>query len=85
MSIKRVTSFTNGGRVQTVTDTYSSTDGAAHALDLQYETDLANPNAGWELPGQSSFAQHSTGDTGPAPSAAPGTVYAIHDASRRRA
>ena len=82
VSDTRVTSFTNGGRVQKVTDTYSSTDDAEHTLDLQYETDLANPNAGWELPGQSSFAEHSTGDTGPAPAAAPGTVYVIHDAAQ---
>ena len=82
VSLTRVTSFTEGGRVQTVTDTYSSTDGAQHTLDLQYETDLANPNAGWELPGQSSFVQHSTGDTGRAPAAAPGTVYTIHNATQ---
>ena len=82
VSIRRVTDFIDGGRVQTVTDTYSSTDGAQHTLDLRYETDLANPNAGWELPGQSSFAQHSTGDTGPPPGAAPGTVYTIHNATQ---
>ena len=81
VAIKRVTSFTNGGRVQTVTDTYSSTDGAAHALDLEYETDLNAPTAGWELPGESAFSQHSTGDTAPAASTAPGTVYTIDDTS----
>ena len=82
VAIKRVTSFTDGGRVQTVTDTYSSTDGAAHALDLEYETDLNAPTAGWELPGESAFSHHSTGETGPAPSTAPGTVYTIDDTSQ---
>ena len=82
VAIKRVTSFTDGGRVQTVTDTYSSTDGAAHALDLEYETDLNAPTAGWELPGESAFSQHSTGDTAPAASTAPGTVYTIDDTSK---
>lgn len=78
--ITRVTSYTNGGRVATVSDTYSSTDGASHSIDLLYETDLYDSTGGWELPGQSSFAQHKTGDTGAAPASAPGTVYVIDNA-----
>ena len=52
------------------------------ALDLEYETDLNAPTAGWELPGESAFSQHSTGDTAPAASTAPGTVYTIDDTSK---
>jgi hypothetical protein len=80
VAIKRVTSYSNSGRMATVTDTYSSTDGSAHSLDLEYETDLGNSTSGWELPGQSSFTTPSTGATGTAPSTAPGTVYGIYDA-----
>jgi hypothetical protein len=66
--------------VATITDTYSSTDGAAHSLDLQYETDLEDSTAGWEFPGQTSFTTPSTTDTtDPGPSTGPGTLYAIDD------
>jgi hypothetical protein len=82
VGIKRVTDYTDGGRVSTVTDTFTSTDGQAHSLDLQYETDLNSTSAGWELPGQTSFSQESTGATGPAPSSAPDTVYAIDNTAQ---
>jgi hypothetical protein len=79
IAVKRVTSYSDDGRVATVTDTFSSTDGSAHSLDLLYETDLNSPTAGWQLPGETSFSNHDTGDAGPAPSSAPGTVYVIDD------
>lgn len=79
VTIKRVTHYSNSGRVQTVIDTFSSTDGAAHSLDLQYETDLNATSAGWEFPGQTSFSQESTGQTLPAASAAPLTVYSLYN------
>ena len=77
VAIRRVTSYSSSGRVATVTDTFSSTDGSAHSIDLMYETDLEDSTAGWELPGETSFSQHNTGDTGPAPASAPGSVYGI--------
>jgi len=80
VALKRVTDYTANGRAATITDTYSSTDGQAHSLDLQYETDLNDSTAGWELPGQSSFTTPSTTDTtDPGPSTGPGTLYAIDD------
>lgn len=82
VSLSRVTKYTDNGRVQTVSDTYSSTDGAGHNLSLLYETDLNSLNAGWELAGQSGFVNEPTGATGPQPSAAPGTVYAIDDTTQ---
>lgn len=75
--LRRVVDYSGGGRVQTVTDTYSGMDASAHTLDLEYDTDLNDPTAGWELPGQSVFSPHATGDTAPAPSTAPGTIYGI--------
>jgi Glucodextranase, domain B len=75
--LERVINFTGNGRIQRVTDTYSSTDGQAHALDIEYQTDLGHSAAGWELPGQSTFTSHATGDTAGAPASVPGTIYAI--------
>jgi hypothetical protein len=61
--------------VGTVTDTFQSTDGKQHSLDLLYETDIDTATAGWELPGETAFSPHSTGDTAGAPASAPGTIY----------
>ena len=82
VSVTRVTSFTGGGRVQTVSDTFTSTDGRTHALDLQYEDDLNSAAAGWQLPGDTGFSQHNTNDSAPAPPTSPGTVYAIYDTAQ---
>ena len=65
-------------RRKTVTDTFSSTNGAAHSIDLLYEDDLGSSTAGWEFPGQTSFGQHPP--TGPAAGASTGT-YVIDDTS----
>jgi len=76
VAFKRVSEYTNGGRVITVTDTFTSTDGLAHALDLQYETELGGGAAGWQFPGQSGYS-YPAGTSGPAATAAPETMYAI--------
>jgi hypothetical protein len=78
VTISRLNQLTSGARVTTQVDTISSTDGAAHTVDLLYETDLGS-TAGWELPGQSSFTQHSTGDTAGGPGSGPGTIYVINN------
>ncbi len=78
VSITRVTRWTRAARVATVTDTYRSTDGKQHSLDLLYETDIDTP-ASWKLPGQSTFTTHNTGDTAGPPASAPGTIYIAHN------
>ncbi len=78
VAFKRVTEYTNSGRVVTSTDTFTSTDGLAHALDLQYETELGDAAAGWQFPGQSGYSL-TPGTRGPAATAAPETIYAIDD------
>ncbi len=78
VSITRVTRWTHEARVDTVTDTYRSTDSKQHSLDLRYETDINTP-ASWKLPGQSTFTAHNTGDSAGAPASAPGTIYVGHD------
>jgi hypothetical protein len=74
----RVSDYTNSGRVVTTTDTFTSTDGLAHALDLQYAIDLGDAAAGWQFPGQSGYS-YPAGTSGPAATAAPATIYALDD------
>jgi hypothetical protein len=78
VSLTRVTHFIDGGRVAVVTDTYTSNDGHAHALNLLYEDDLEGSTVGWMLPGENAFHARATGETGAAPPA-PGSVYGIVD------
>jgi hypothetical protein len=64
-----------------VSDTYSSTDGNAHPLDLLYQNGVNlgatsfgyQPNIGYEFPGQSAYAAHARGDTLTVPTG-PGTI-----------
>jgi hypothetical protein len=76
VAIKRVTDYTNNARVVTTTDTFSSTDGLAHSLELRYEADVPT-GAGWQFPGQTSLVAAGEGETEPVPSSAPGTIYVI--------
>ena len=78
VAIKRITSYSNSGRVATVTDTFSSTDSQAHSLDLEYEMDLQNSTSGWQLPGQPRLRRRERRHWC-RPSTAPGTVYGIYD------
>jgi hypothetical protein len=61
-----------------MTDTWSSTDGQAHALDLLYDDVIgvgaADGNRGYEFPGQTAFSQYGAGNTLPGPSSAPGSI-----------
>jgi Glucodextranase, domain B len=78
VQLTRYVAMSDGGRVVTMTDVWSSTDGAAHTLDLLYDdyvgasTSLAQ--RGYEFPGQSSFAAYGSGETLPGPNAAPGSI-----------
>jgi hypothetical protein len=78
VTMTRVSHYSNGGRVITSTDAFTSTDGVAHALDLQYETELGDAAAGWQFPGQSGYS-YTAGTSGPAATAAPATIYAIYN------
>jgi hypothetical protein len=79
VKLQRTTTTSDGGRVVTLTDTWSSTDGQAHSLDLLYDDfvgvlALDSGNAGYEFPGQSSFSQSSPGTDVPGPSNVPGSI-----------
>jgi hypothetical protein len=74
------TTLVNGNRV-TIVDSYSSTDGQAHTINLLYQSsaDLSpisfgyQPYIGFEFRGQTAFAAHVRGNTLTVP-AGPGTI-----------
>jgi Glucodextranase, domain B/PASTA domain len=76
VSLTRVITTSDGGHVITLTDTWSSTDGNAHSLDLLYDDYAGVPGneQGWQFPGQSGFIQYAAGASVPAPSSAPGSI-----------
>jgi Glucodextranase, domain B/PASTA domain len=79
VTLTRVTTTSDGGRVITQTDTWSSTDGNSHSLDLLYDDFAgvfgnADGERGWQFPGQSGFTQYAADASVPAPGAAPGSI-----------
>jgi hypothetical protein len=79
VQLKRVISTSDGGRVVTLSDTWSSTDGAPHTIDLLYDDTVGLQSAvprGYEFPGQSGFTTHVAGDSVLGASAAPGSILA---------
>ena len=64
-----------------MTDTWSSTDGQAHSLDLLYDdyvglhsSNQQGVQPGYEFPGQSAFSAYQAGATLPGPGAGPGSI-----------
>jgi hypothetical protein len=70
-----------GGRQAHFTDTYSSSDGQAHSLDLRYGQDFDNADAGFNFPwvDGGSYNTHAAGDTIAPPPSAPATVFVNFD------
>jgi hypothetical protein len=66
-----------GGRQAHFTDTYTSVDGEAHALDLRYGQDFPQANAGFNFPwvDGTTYNTHTAGDTVTPPPSAPATIY----------
>jgi hypothetical protein len=76
VQLSRSTAMSQGGRSTTMTDTWSSTDGHAHTVDLLYDDYNAGiSNSGYQFPGQTSFSTHVKGDSVPGSTSAPGTIY----------
>ena len=69
------------GRQAHFTDTYSSSDGQAHSLDLRYGQDFDNADAGFNFPwvDGGSYKTHAAGDTIAPPPSAPATVFVNFD------
>lgn len=80
VELQRSITTSDGGLVVAMTDTWSSTDGKAHALDLLYDDAIGlvtNPpdgEPGYEFPGQSTFSPYAAGNTLPGPGTAPGSI-----------
>jgi hypothetical protein len=74
------------GHLSTVTDVFSSTDHAAHALDMLwynaqrfFGSSGDASNLAFQFPGESGFATRAVGDVVSLPSAAPGTILVRMD------
>jgi Glucodextranase, domain B/PASTA domain len=79
VELDRDITTSDGGRVVTLTDTWSSTDGKAHSLDLLYDDyngifGAASGDRGYEFPGQTGFSQFVGGTDIPGPSSGPGSI-----------
>ncbi|HVU72613.1 MAG TPA: hypothetical protein VHE83_06615 [Mycobacteriales bacterium] len=77
----RLASLVNGGNTTVLRDTYSSTDGAAHAVSWTVDDEVNNSaTPDWRFPGQTTFAPPTTSqviDTTAWPQQ--GTVYTHYD------
>jgi hypothetical protein len=75
VQLNRTWQSTHGDRVALLTDSWSSTDGHAHALDALYDQELSQHGEGaFEFPGASSFSSVSKGQAESLP-AGPGAIY----------
>jgi PASTA domain/Glucodextranase, domain B len=80
VELQRTITTSDGGRVVGMTDTWTSKDGKAHALDLLYDdavgvvTTPPDGEPGYEFPGQTAFSPYAAGNTLPGPTSAPGSV-----------
>ena len=84
VTLQRTITTSDDGRVITVTDTWHSSDGAAHSMDLLYDDVVGVPgsgdgNRGWQFPGQAGFTQYGTGASVPAPTGASGSILVRTD------
>ncbi len=79
VTLTRVITTSDGGRVITLTDTWSSTDGKSHSLDLLYDDYAgvfgnADGERGWQFPGQTGFTHYAADASVPASGSAPGSI-----------
>jgi hypothetical protein len=79
VELQRTITTSDGGRVVTMTDTWSSTDGKAHSLDLLYDDydgiyGAATGDRGYQFPGQAGFSEFGPGTDVPGPNSAPGSI-----------
>ncbi len=79
VTFSRSTAQTRNGQVVTQTDTFTSTDGRAHGLDLEYDsytgTGIFSAPV-WLLPGSAGYATYSPGDTAGFPSGSTDAIFA---------
>jgi len=79
VQVQRNIASSDGGRVVTLTDTWTSTDGQPHTVDLLYDDYVGlsanSAQRGYEFPGEGVFSSHLAGDQVAGPGAAPGTLF----------
>ena len=64
VKLSRTIQQTDAGQLATVSDTFSSSDGKAHGLDLEYDNTISdNYGQVWKLPGSASYQLYSNGDS----------------------
>jgi Glucodextranase, domain B/PASTA domain len=79
VQLERDITTSDGGRVITMTDTWSSTDGKPHVVDLLEDDYVglqsqSNGARGYEFPGRTSFSEYGPGTDLPGPSSSPGSI-----------
>lgn len=80
VQLKRTITQTDDGHIVYFRDAYSSTDGAAHSVNLLLENDQyfhfnqSSQDIQYEFPGQTSFSAYSKGQTVSVPSKAPASI-----------
>ncbi len=82
VQLERTWQTSNGDQVAWMTDTWRSTDGAAHSLNALYDQETVNAEkagGAYEFPGTSSFSTIAKGQTVTLPSGA-GRIYYKQDA-----
>lgn len=75
VSFRRHIVADHGAREATITDTWTSTDGHAHALDVLLDNVLSRSDAGYRFPGEGAYATHEAGDNLPGFTSAPASIY----------
>jgi hypothetical protein len=77
VQLARTTVFDHNGRVATVTDHWSSTDGQAHPLDALYDQEFASSNSdnSFQFEGSGSYQRFATGAAAPTPASSPGSFF----------
>ena len=77
VTLERTWQTTNADAVALMTDTWRSTDGAAHALNVSYFQELESESVGgsFQFPGSASFQEITTGEKVPLPAGAGTILY----------
>ncbi|HWD85504.1 MAG TPA: hypothetical protein VG321_07115 [Solirubrobacteraceae bacterium] len=80
VQVKRTITQTDDGHIVYIRDSYSSTDAAAHSVNLLMENDQhfygsgSSQNVEYEFPGQSSFSAYNVGQSVSVPATAPASI-----------
>ncbi len=79
VKLDRDITTSDGGRVVTMTDTWSSADGRSHTVDLLYDDFIGLSSLstvrGYSFPGQGGFNAYIAGDPVSGAGSAPGSIY----------